>query len=55
MLISQVKKTTPFDKIIAAYAQKTGIAKETIKLLFDGHRVEGTETPGDLDMEDGKL
>jgi hypothetical protein len=49
-----VKKTTPFEKIISAYANKTGIAKETIKLLFDGQRLAGTETPGDLDMEDGE-
>jgi hypothetical protein len=45
----KVKKTTPFEKIIGAYAQKTGIDKGSIKLLFDGQRIEGHQVcPFDL-------
>jgi len=51
----KVKPTTKFDKIIGAYAQKRALAADTIRFLFDGHRVNFSDTPESLGMEDGDV
>jgi hypothetical protein len=50
-----VKTTTPFGKMMAATAGVTGEEPWEIKFLFDGVRLESSETPRDYDMEDGDV
>jgi len=35
-----------------AYCSKIGADLESVRFLFDGARIQGTQTPQDLDMED---
>jgi small ubiquitin-related modifier len=36
-----------------ALGQKFGVAEDSFRLLLDGQRVENTQTPKMLEMEDG--
>jgi small ubiquitin-related modifier len=47
-----VKKTTKFEKLMKAYCQKVGAQVDNVRFLFDGVRVNGSQTPDELDMED---
>eukprot|EP00195_Chlamydomonas_chlamydogama_P014024 CAMPEP_0202913672 /NCGR_PEP_ID=MMETSP1392-20130828/61125_1 /ASSEMBLY_ACC=CAM_ASM_000868 /TAXON_ID=225041 /ORGANISM="Chlamydomonas chlamydogama, Strain SAG 11-48b" /LENGTH=94 /DNA_ID=CAMNT_0049605021 /DNA_START=36 /DNA_END=320 /DNA_ORIENTATION=- len=49
----RVKSTTKFEKIITAFATKKALDPQLLRFVFDGHRIERFQTPGDLDMEDG--
>jgi Ubiquitin-2 like Rad60 SUMO-like len=37
---------------MAAYCNKSSIDVESVAFIFDGQRIRGDQTPGDLDMED---
>lgn len=37
---------------MAAYCSKASIDVESVAFIFDGNRIQGDQTPGDLDMED---
>ena len=41
----KVKKTTPFSKVIDAYASRQGVDSKTFKFIFDGQRVQRDDTP----------
>eukprot|EP00823_Brevimastigomonas_motovehiculus_P005509 TRINITY_DN4073_c0_g1_i1.p1 TRINITY_DN4073_c0_g1~~TRINITY_DN4073_c0_g1_i1.p1 ORF type:complete len:119 (+),score=30.07 TRINITY_DN4073_c0_g1_i1:52-408(+) len=47
----QVKKTTPFSKIINAYCKKTELEKASVRFSFEGKRIHDTDTPESLNME----
>ncbi|ORY49980.1 ubiquitin-like protein [Rhizoclosmatium globosum] len=49
----KIKNTTTMGKVQAAYAQKLGINKDTVRFKFDGAAVTMTQTPADLGLEDG--
>lgn len=49
----RVKPTTPFQKIFNAFCERQGRALGAFRFLFDGKRIEPTNTPSDFDMEDG--
>ena len=49
----KVKKSTTMQKIMDAYANKMGLDVNSLVLIFDGHRCQGRDTPGSLEMEDG--
>ena len=49
----KVKKTTKFEKIFGAYAQRLGINTSSLRFVLDGNRVTGDQTPKMLEMEDG--
>lgn len=49
----KVKLNTVFEKVFKAYSDKKGV--QNTKFLFDGHRIKATDTPADLDMEDGDI
>ena len=50
----KMKKSTKFRKLLAAYAGKVGIIDpDTIRMMFDGQRVNLDQCPGDYDMESG--
>mmetsp|Transcript_17670 Transcript_17670/g.34224 ORF Transcript_17670/g.34224 Transcript_17670/m.34224 type:complete len:114 (+) Transcript_17670:1443-1784(+) len=48
----KVKKTTKFEKIMEAFCKKKGVDKANTRFIFDGQRINGQQTPNDLDMED---
>jgi len=51
----KIQKSDPFSKIITAVASKQNIAIEKIKLKFEGETLSPSDTPNDLDMENGDL
>ena len=48
----KLKRTTPFRKLMDAYANRTGAGLNTLRFLFDGQRMNEDQTPASLDMED---
>eukprot|EP01134_Creolimax_fragrantissima_P007035 CFRG7035T1 len=51
----KVKKTDPLSKAHEHYCKKLGLVSATVKFFFDGDNVVLSETPENLDMEDGDL
>ena len=49
----KIKKTTKLDKLFNAYSQRKGVNASSLRFLFDGQRVRGDQTAGDVNMEDG--
>lgn len=49
----KVKKTTKFEKILAAFCSKKAVDASQVRFVYDGTRVNPSMTPEDLDMEDG--
>ena len=47
------KMTTPLGKLMRAYCQRQGVHLHQLRFLFDGQRLRETQTPDDLEMEDG--
>ncbi len=35
--------------------QKKAVGQDTIKFLYDGHRLQNTQSPSELEMEDGDV
>jgi len=48
----KVKKSTVFSKVMAAYCKKVGAEPDSVRFLFDGVRIQGSQTPEELQMED---
>lgn len=48
----QVKKTTKMDKIFNTYAERKGVNSQSLRFFLDGNRIQGTDTPGSLDLQD---
>ena len=44
---------TPLDKLMKAFCNRNGVASNSVRFLFDGERINGRQTPQELDMEDG--
>ena len=53
-MVFKIKKSTPFAKVIAAYAKKISADAKSLRLHFDGNRIEDTDTPESLGMEDNE-
>lgn len=51
----RVKKSMPFEKLFNTIATRRGIQKESFRLMFDGERITGLQTPALLNMEDGDM
>ena len=51
----KVKFTTKFEKLINAYAKSHGKSAETFRYFFDGQRIQKTDSPESLGMEDGDM
>ena len=49
----RLKMTTPFQKMFDAYASQTKLNVASLRFLFDGTRINPTQSPGALKMEDG--
>ena len=48
----KVKKETKMGKIFDAYAQRKGIASNSLKFMLDGERIQADNTPKMLELED---
>jgi len=49
----RLKTTTPFQKMFDAYASQTKLNAAALRFLFDGTRINPTQSPGAMQMEDG--
>ncbi|KAF8829740.1 hypothetical protein HHX47_DHR2000080 [Lentinula edodes] len=48
----KIKRVTPLRKLLVAYATKVGKEPHTIRFLYDGARINDSDTPESLEMED---
>ena len=48
----KVKPTTLLQKIFDAYANRKGVAGDSLRFLFKGSRVDGEQTCADIGLED---
>lgn len=44
----KIKKTTPLSKLMDAYCQRMGLARTSIRFLFEGSRIQDTQTPKEV-------
>ncbi|MCJ1354504.1 MAG: hypothetical protein MMC33_004493 [Icmadophila ericetorum] len=49
----KIKRTTALKKLMDAFCDRQGKQPNTVRFLFDGARVQATDTPEILDMADG--
>jgi len=47
-----VKKTTKLSKIFKAYAERKGVAIDSLSFIFDGKRLNPEMSPKQYEMED---
>lgn len=52
-LMFKIKKSTNLEKLMTVFCDRHGKAPDTVRFLFDGKRVQGSDTPNKLEMEDG--
>ena len=48
----KVRTTTPFSKVMKAYAKRKGVEVTSLRFSFEGQRITDTDTPVGLDMND---
>mmetsp|Transcript_36054 Transcript_36054/g.43065 ORF Transcript_36054/g.43065 Transcript_36054/m.43065 type:complete len:97 (+) Transcript_36054:117-407(+) len=48
----KIKRTTKMSKVFDTYAQRKGVAAGSLRFLLDGDRVEGHQTPKQLELDD---
>jgi len=49
----KIKKMTPLRKLMSAYCERTDVKMGSMRFRFDGQPINETDTPSQLDMEDG--
>lgn len=49
----KIKKNTPLRKLMSAYCDRTGVKMGVMRFRFDGNPINETDTPLQLEMEDG--
>ncbi|XP_014675498.1 PREDICTED: small ubiquitin-related modifier-like [Priapulus caudatus] len=47
----KVKMTTAMAKLKKSYSERVGIPANSLRFLFDGHRINDEDTPKKLEME----
>ncbi len=48
----KIKKTTKMSKVFSTYAQRKGVQVNSLRFLLDGERINDTDTPKTLELED---
>uniref|UniRef100_A0A7S1R119 Ubiquitin-like domain-containing protein n=1 Tax=Neobodo designis TaxID=312471 RepID=A0A7S1R119_NEODS len=48
----KIKRATPLRKLMDAYCKKQGIARTSVRFLYDGAPIDEHKTPDELEMED---
>jgi len=51
----KLRRSTRMQKLMAAYCERQGVDRQTVRFLFDGERLRDTQTPEGLEMEDGDV
>ncbi|KAF2658759.1 ubiquitin-like protein-like protein SMT3 [Lophiostoma macrostomum CBS 122681] len=49
----KIKRTTQLKKLMDAFCDRQGKNPASVRFLFDGARVQPTDNPESLDMQDG--
>ena len=49
----KIKRNTALRKLMSAYCERTGVRVDAMRFRFDGNPINETDTPIQLDMEDG--
>lgn len=49
----KIKRSTALLKLMNAFCERQGKQMSTVRFLFDGARVQPTDSPETLEMEDG--
>ncbi|KAK8191410.1 ubiquitin-related domain-containing protein [Phyllosticta capitalensis] len=51
----KIKRTTEFKKLMHAFCERQGKRPNTVRFIFDGHRLNEEQRPSDFDMEDSDV
>ncbi|GAB7348483.1 hypothetical protein MBLNU459_g6892t1 [Dothideomycetes sp. NU459] len=49
----KIKRSTQLKKLMDAFCERQGKTPSSVRFLFDGQRVNPTDNPDSLDMQDG--
>ncbi|KAM7184032.1 Ubiquitin-related domain containing protein [Rhypophila sp. PSN 637] len=49
----KIKRSTKLEKLMSAFCERQGKALSSVRFLFEGQRVQPTDTPDTLEMQDG--
>ncbi|KAK4143283.1 ubiquitin-related domain-containing protein [Dichotomopilus funicola] len=49
----KIKRSTKLDKLMTAFCERQGKSPASVRFLFEGQRVQPTDTPDTLEMQDG--
>ncbi|KID96248.1 Small ubiquitin-related modifier, SUMO, partial [Metarhizium majus ARSEF 297] len=52
-MVFKVKRSTKLEKLMNAFCDRQGQSPNSVRFLFEGSRVQPTETPDTLEMQDG--
>merc|ERR1712023_360980 len=51
----KIKKKTQMKKLMDAYCSRSGQDSKSIRFLFEGERIQPTNTPDELEMDEGDV
>ncbi|PSR91959.1 ubiquitin-related domain-containing protein [Coniella lustricola] len=49
----KIKRSTKLEKLMNAFCERQGKTLQSVRFLFEGQRVQQTDTPDSLEMTDG--
>ncbi|ORY66487.1 ubiquitin family protein [Pseudomassariella vexata] len=49
----KIKRSTKLEKLMGAFCERQGKTQQSVRFLFEGQRVQPTDTPDTLEMADG--
>ncbi|KAI0530415.1 ubiquitin family protein [Xylaria digitata] len=49
----KIKRSTKLEKLMTAFCERQGKNVDSVRFLFEGQRVQKTDTPDSLEMTDG--
>ncbi|KAL2128033.1 hypothetical protein VTI74DRAFT_6741 [Chaetomium olivicolor] len=49
----KIKRSTKLEKLMTAFCERQGKSLASVRFLFEGQRVQPTDTPDTLEMTDG--
>ncbi|KAI6779055.1 Ubiquitin-like protein-like protein [Emericellopsis cladophorae] len=49
----KIKRSTKLEKLMSAFCERQGKSISSVRFLFEGQRVQPTDTPEALEMADG--
>ncbi|KAH8883983.1 ubiquitin-like protein [Thozetella sp. PMI_491] len=49
----KIKRNTKLEKLMTAFCERQGKTLQSVRFLFEGQRVQPSDTPDTLEMQDG--